>query len=279
VGLTLSLFSLHLVDTTSVNLGLVFSLIVFLTFAVKLPLYGLHFWLPIAHVEAPTFGSMILAGVLLKLGGLGLLRLMFLLNESLLTVLVGYLVVFLLYSTLVCCFQSDFKRMVAYSSVRHMIAVPVLILLNSSLTVPTSIALMLFHGLASPVLFLLVSLAYDLSASRQLFFVRGVLVVNPTLSLLIFFAFLFTLSAPPFASFVREVIFILCSVALSSLFIFSLFFFAFLSLVYNIAWYSILVFGPSSSRVSSYSLKFSQFFSLVFMIFVSFPFILVFSVF
>jgi len=65
---------LDVLNTNLPQSGLLIRLIIFFTFSVKLPIYGLHFWLPIAHVEAPTFGSMILAGVLLKLGGVGLIR-------------------------------------------------------------------------------------------------------------------------------------------------------------------------------------------------------------
>lgn len=106
----------------------------FFAFAVKLPLYGLHFWLPIAHVEAPTFGSIILAGVLLKLGGVGLMRLdLFLDFRDLRFVILRYVLFCYILSSVSACTQRDFKRLVAYSSVVHITAVPLLLLANSPL--------------------------------------------------------------------------------------------------------------------------------------------------
>jgi NADH:ubiquinone oxidoreductase subunit 4 (subunit M) len=125
--------------------------VVFFAFAVKLPIYGLHFWLPMAHVEAPTFGSMILAGILLKLGGVGLFRFMPLFDLTFFrNVYCSYAAVFLVFSTLVCCVQSDFKRLIAFSSVSHMMSlVPIIALYSdSSILVGTYVYLLSqFHDL------------------------------------------------------------------------------------------------------------------------------------
>lgn len=237
-----------------------FTLIVFFTFAVKLPIYGLHFWLPIAHVEAPTFGSMILAGVLLKLGGLGLIRcsffidLVFLLNNFL-----SYFIVFMVYVTFVCLFQSDFKRLVAYSSVSHIITVPVLLLSDNLISFKSVTLIIFFHGLSSPLLFMLVGIIYSMYFSRQLIAVRGLFLLSPLLSFLMIIAFFFTLSAPPFPSFISEVYFIVSSLYLTFDFIYIFILFTFFSLVYNLNWLSSILFSTRTPSNISFNLTYLSF--------------------
>lgn len=213
---------------------MILPVVVFFCFSVKLPIYGLHFWLPMAHVEAPTFGSIVLAGVLLKLGGVGLLRSLWVFSGIYLSpLLLGYCILGLCFVTYLCCFQSDLKRLIAYSSVSHIILVPPLILLSSSTSFYRAILIMLFHGLSSPLLFALVGVLYSIFSTRQLVFVRGLLLTSPLLSFLAILSFLFRVSTPPFPSFFAEVLSILCSVSLTLLFVPSLLLFCFLSLVYN----------------------------------------------
>lgn len=254
-------FSLTLSSLLTVaQLDSVSSLIIFITFAVKLPVYGLHFWLPIAHVEAPTFGSIILAGVLLKLGGVGLLRCVRLIDLIFLyTYFSSYLMVFMLYVTVVCMFQSDLKRLVAYSSVSHMMAIPILLLANNIMSVKSLVIVILFHGLSSPILFMLVGVMYSIFSSRQLIVIRGVILTSPLLSFMIVLAFFFTLSAPPFPSFVAEVYFFISSYGLTSSIIYVFILFSFMSLVYNLNWLSAIVFStssPSNIRVNFTYLRF-----------------------
>jgi len=98
------------------DINFIYSFFTLLVFSVKLPIYGLHFWLPMAHVEAPTFGSIILAGILLKLGGVCLYRFIFIFRCIFLKRIMAYFLIFLIYSIVICFFQTDFKRLVAYSS-------------------------------------------------------------------------------------------------------------------------------------------------------------------
>lgn len=238
--------------------------ILFCTFAVKLPVYGLHFWLPIAHVEAPTFGSMILAGVLLKLGGVGLIRCINYVDLlSLKSILLSYLLVFMIYVTIVCTFQSDFKRLVAYSSVSHIMSIPLLYLSNTIISIKRILILILFHGLSSPILFMLVGILYSLYSTRQLIIIRGLILLSPLTSLIIVLAFFFTISAPPFPSFVSEVYFLVSCLSLSHTSIFIFILFTFLSIVYNLNWLTSIVFSSSSSSLMRFNLTYLNFFPLI----------------
>lgn len=218
---------------------------------------------------------MILAGVLLKLGGLGLLRFSsFLISVDLTRCLLSYGLVFIVFVTVVCCLQSDFKRLIAYSSVSHIMAIPLLLLAGGSVSSSTLVMLILFHGLSSPALFMLVGVCYSLFGRRQLVFVRGIFLISPLIARLYFLAFLFTLSAPPFASFVREVFFFISCLSLTSFSMPFLFIFALLSLVYNVNWLSRITFRRRFSSNHSYLLSYLSFFTILFIIVISFPVLL-----
>ncbi len=245
--------------------SLLFRVLIFLCFSVKLPIYGLHFWLPMAHVEAPTFGSVILASLLLKLGGVGLLRLAELIAISSISIrILSYFIVFIIFRRLVCCYQSDMKRLIAYSSVAHMIVIPFLILSNNLLSVQALILVILLHGLRSSLLFITVGILYSMFSSRQLVLIRGLLLVSPLFSFIIILTFLFSLSAPPMPSYVAEVFFILSSYVLSPYMIYVVLVFAFLGLLYNLNWLSSVLFSTGLSIIYRQSkLKFNLFLPLL----------------
>jgi len=140
----------------------------------------------------------------------------------------------LLLATVVCCMQSDFKRLVAYSSVSHIITLVPIILFSSVSGELGAVYIMVFHGLSSPLLFMIVGLIYSTYSRRQFVFIRGLLVVSPFLSFLIVLAFFFSISTPPFPSFVGEVLFFMSRLYRTLYFMPVLFLFAFLSLVYSL---------------------------------------------
>jgi NADH-quinone oxidoreductase subunit M len=176
-----------------------------------------------------------LAGILLKLGGVALLRLSSILDfYSLKFYLLSYFLFFLVFSTFICCYQSDFKRLVAYSSVAHMITIPIMLFAYNLYSFKSILLILFFHGLSSPLLFIMVGLIYGLIGSRQLILIRGLMLISPLFSLVSILAFFFTISAPPFPSFVAEVSFIASSCNLSS-FVYLFFgLFIFMALVYNL---------------------------------------------
>lgn len=135
---------------------------------------------------------------------------------------------------MVCCFQSDFKRLIAYSSVAHIIVVPFLIFSNNILSVQRLIIIILFHGLSSTLIFIRVGVLYLIFSSRQLILIRGLVLISPLIRIILVLTFFYTLSAPPFPSFIAEVYFMMSRYILRRYIVYMIIPFVLLGLVYNL---------------------------------------------
>ena len=180
----------------------------FASFAVKMPMWPVHTWLPDAHVQAPTAGSVILAGVLLKMGGYGFLRFSLPMfpdaSAQLMWLVFGLSMVAVVYTSLVALVQSDMKKLIAYSSVAHMAIVTAGLFAFNQQGIEGALIVMLSHGLVSGALFLCVGVIYDRLHTREIARYGGLSNNMPGYALLFLFFTMASIGLPGTSGFVGE---------------------------------------------------------------------------
>nr|YP_007624471.1 NADH dehydrogenase subunit 4 [Bambusicola fytchii]ACR44375.1 NADH dehydrogenase subunit 4 [Bambusicola fytchii] len=187
--------------------SLLSSLALLMAFMVKAPLYGLHLWLPKAHVEAPIAGSMLLAALLLKLGGYGIMRITLLMEPMSNYLHYPFLTLALwgaLMTSSICLRQTDLKSLIAYSSVSHMGLVIAASMIQTQWSFSGAMILMISHGLTSSLLFCLANTNYERTHSRILILTRGLQPLLPLMSTWWLLANLTNMALPPTTNLMAE---------------------------------------------------------------------------
>nr|UEV86556.1 NADH dehydrogenase subunit 4 [Leucoma chrysoscela] len=239
-----------------------------MAFLVKMPMYFIHLWLPKAHVEAPVSGSMILAGVMLKLGGYGLLRLMIFLQE--INLKLNYIMIVIsllggLYISMKCFCQVDIKSLIAYSSVAHMSLVINGIMIMNYWGGFGSYLMMIGHGLCSSGMFCLANILYERLHSRSLYINKGMMNFMPSMSLWWFLLVSSNMAAPPSLNLMGEISLINSVISWSWVSMILLMMISFFSAGYSLYLYSYIQHGKNFSGIYSYYMGVSREYLMLFL--------------
>ena len=235
----------------SKNIQIYLWLAFFASFAVKIPMWPFHTWLPDAHVEAPTAGSVILAGVLLKMGGYGFIRFSLgMLPEAsqfFLPLIMIMSIIAIIYTSLVALAQTDIKKLIAYSSVAHMGMVTIGIFLVNQQGIEGAMIQMISHGIVSAALFLCVGVIYDRMHTLDISFYGGLVNNMPLYSVSLMIFTLASVGLPGTSGFVGEFLIIMGAFKYSSVVALFTATCIILSAVYMLYLYKRIIFGQMSN--------------------------------
>nr|ALO77431.1 NADH deshydrogenase subunit 4 [Attagenus hottentotus] len=237
-------------------------------FFIKAPMFLVHLWLPKAHVEAPVSGSMILAGVMLKLGGYGMIRvlsLFLMIGMKISYLFIGISLVGGVLVSFICLRQSDIKSLIAYSSVSHMGLVLGGLLTFNYWGFSGSFLMMIAHGLCSSGLFCLANISYERVFSRSLFLNKGLINIIPSMAFWWFMFCACNMAAPPSLNLMGEIILINSLLSWDLFSTLVLIFISFFGAVYSLYLYSYSQHGKIYNGLFSFYLGYVREYLLLFL--------------
>jgi len=235
-------------------------LLLILGFLVKLPIFSTHLWLPKAHVEAPIAGSIILAAVLLKLGGYGLIRIISIIPFNIIPnkFLISLSLYGAMLTSLICIRQPDIKSLIAYSSIGHMGIILAGMLSYTIWGISAALIIIVAHGLGSSALFIIANLSYSITHTRSVYLTKGIISICPTLAIWWFLFLSVNIAAPPSLNLLSEIILITSISRISSILILVLAILRFFTGAYSLHLFAVTQHGQSLNILNatkSYSIS------------------------